>query len=77
MFIIDDILLAPAKGVLFIFKEIQKAAEKEIEDTPEKLKKELLELQMLIEADRISEEEYLKKEREILQRLNALQNRLK
>ena len=73
MFIIDDILLAPVKGLLYIFKEIQKAAEGEIEDTPEKLKKELLELQMLFETDQITEKEYSKKEKEILQRMNALQ----
>lgn len=77
MFIIDDILLAPVKGLLYIFREIQKVAEGEIEDTPEKLKKELLELQMLFETDQITEEEYSKREKEILKRLNALQKRLK
>ena len=75
MFIIDDILLAPMKGLLYIFKEIQKVAEGEIEDTSDKLKNELLEIQMLFETDQITEKEYSKKEEGILQRMNALQKK--
>lgn len=73
MFLIDDILLAPIKGLLIICKKIKETAEKEMEDTPEKLKKELLDLQMLLEAGQISEGQYSKKETDILERLNALQ----
>lgn len=72
MFIIDDILLAPAKGFLRIFKEIQKKAEEEMRDTPEKLKKRLLDLQMLLHKGQITEQAYIKKEKNILKRLNAL-----
>lgn len=72
MFIIDDILLSPIKGLLYIFKEIEKIAKEEKEDTAEKLKKELLEAQMLFEIDQITEEEYNKREKNILERLNAL-----
>ena len=77
MFIIDDILLSPIKGLLYIFKEIEKIAREEKEDTAEKLKKELLETQMLFETDQISEEEYSKKEKNVLERLNALQKEAK
>ena len=72
MFIIDDILLSPIKGFLYIFKEIEKVARGEMEDTSEKLKTELLEAQMLFETDKISEEEYQKREKNVLERLNAL-----
>jgi len=75
MFIIDDILLAPVKGLLYVFKEIHKIAEEELEDTPEKLKKELLRLQMLFETDQINEEEYSKREKNILERISALQKK--
>ncbi len=68
MFLIDDFLL-------WIFKEIQKAAEGELEDTSEKLKKELLEAQTLFETDQITEEEYTRREKGILERLNALQKK--
>lgn len=74
MFLIDDILLAPAKGLLYIFKEIQKRAEEEMRETPEKLKGELLELQRLLETDRISEAEYSRREKNVLERLNTLQS---
>ena len=77
MFIIDDILFSPIKGLLYIFKEIEKIAGEEIEGTPEKLKRELLELQMLFEIDQIDEEEYARKEKNILERLNALQKEAK
>ena len=72
MFIIDDILLFPIKGFLYIFKEIEKVAKGEMEDTSEKLKTELLEAQMLFETDQINEKEYQKREKSILERLNAL-----
>lgn len=72
MFIIDDILLSPINGLLYIFKEIEKIAREEREDTSEKLKRELLEAQMLFETDKISEKEYSKREKNILERLNAL-----
>lgn len=75
MFIIDDILLAPVKGVVYIAKKIHELAEEELADTGEKLKRELLDLQMLFETDQISEEEYQKKERDILGRLEALKEK--
>ncbi|NQU99327.1 MAG: gas vesicle protein GvpG [Parcubacteria group bacterium] len=68
----DNILLAPAKGFLYIAKKITELAEGELEDTDAKLKKELLDAQMLFEIDQMSEEEYLKKEKNILARLEAL-----
>lgn len=77
MFIIDDILLAPIKGVIYLAEKIQELAEEESKDTKDKLKKELLELQMLLETDQISEEKYQKREKNILERLNALQQKPK
>lgn len=75
MFLIDDILLAPVKGVVYIAKKINELAEEELADTNEKIKRELLDLQMLFETDQISEEEYQKKEKNILERLEALKEK--
>ena len=72
MFLIDDLLLLPAKGFLGIVKKIRDMALEESEDTSEKIQRELLDLQMLFETDQISEEEYQKKEKDILERLEAL-----
>ncbi len=72
-FIVDDILLFPIKGVVWMAEKIRDIAQKELEDTPEKLQRELLDLQMALEAEQIIEEEYQKREKNILERLKALQ----
>lgn len=77
MFLIDDILLAPIKGFLAVCNKIKDIARDEMRDTPEKLQKELLELQMLFGAGQISEEQHLKREKNILARLSALQEKSK
>ena len=71
-FLIDDILLAPVKGVIWIAEKVRKMALEELEDTPEKLQRELLDLQMALEAEQITEAEYEKKEKDILERLESL-----
>ncbi len=71
MFIIDDLLIGlPAKGFVSIFKKIYEMAEAELTDES-KIKEELLRLQTMYEIDQISEEEYQKKEVELLERLTA------
>ena len=64
MFIIDDFLI-------WLAKELQKIAEREVTDES-KLKEELLKVRTLYETDQINEEEYTKREDEILQRLETL-----
>ena len=70
-FLIDDILLFPVKGVKWIAEEVQKFAEEEMTDEG-KIQEELMELQLRLEMEEISEEEYQKKEAEIMKRLNAI-----
>lgn len=72
MFIIDDLLMLPIKGFFAMIRKIDEMAREELEDTPEKLKRELLDTQMLFETDQISEEEYQKREKDILERLSKL-----
>ncbi len=76
-FLIDDILLSPVKGVIWIAKKVREMALEELEDTPEKLQRELLDLQMALEAEQITEAEYQKKEKDILERLEALKEKTK
>jgi hypothetical protein len=69
MFILDDLLIGlPAKGLMGIVKKIAEVAENELTDES-KIKEELLLLQTLYETDQITEEEYQKKEAELLERL--------
>lgn len=72
MFIIDDLLIGlPAKGFVGIFKKIYGMAQEELTDES-KIKEELLRLQTMYEIDQISEEEYQKREAEVLERLTAV-----
>ena len=65
MFLIDDILLAPLKGVIFIGKKINEVIENEMSDEGA-VKERLMALQLKFEMDEIDEEEYDKREDELL-----------
>jgi hypothetical protein len=74
MLFLDDLLLFPISGFKFILRTLQRAAEEEYtDDAP--LKEALLELQVRLENDEITEAEYVKLEREILDRLRKVQAR--
>ena len=72
MFLIDDILLSPAKGLFYIFKQIHKAAEEEFLDE-ESVSAELSELYMMLETGKITEEEVNNRESELLNRLEQIE----
>ena len=71
MFLIDSILLAPLKGVMWMGEKLGDMAQKELSDKG-RIKEELMALQLRFEMDEINEEEYNKKECEILDRLDAI-----
>jgi len=74
MFLVDDILLAPVSGFKFILGQIQKMADQELNDDTV-IKEQLLELQMRLELDEISDAEYQEREAELFARLRALKTR--
>src|SRR5947209_5507607 len=74
MFLLDDILLAPVTGFVFILNQIQKMADRELNDDTV-IKEQLLELQMRLELEEISEEEYTEREDELFARLRAIRAR--
>lgn len=71
MFLLDSILLAPLKGVVWMGQKLGDMAEKELSDKG-RIKEELMRLQLQFELDEIDEEEYNKKESELLDRLDAI-----
>jgi uncharacterized membrane protein len=71
MFLIDDILLAPLKGVLFLANKINEVIERETSDEGS-VKERLMALQLKFEMDEIDEEEYDKREEELLQQLENI-----
>ncbi|MBU4589904.1 MAG: gas vesicle protein GvpG [Desulfobacteraceae bacterium] len=71
MFLIDDILLAPLNGIIWLGKKINEVAEKEFSDEG-LIKENLMQAQLRFEMDEISEEDYNKQEDELLARLDAI-----
>jgi len=71
MFLVDSILLAPLKGVVWLGEKLNEMAEKELSDTG-RIKEELMALQLKFELDEITEHEYNEKEKELLERLDAI-----
>ena len=74
MFLIDDILLAPVSGFKFILNQIQKMADQELNDDS-LIKEQLIELQMRLELDEISEADFKEREAELFARLRAIKER--
>jgi len=71
MFLIDDLLLSPLTGLKFILSQIEKVVDRELNDETV-IKEQLLELQMRLELDEISEDEYRAREQELFARLRAI-----
>ena len=64
-------VLGPIRGVKWLGEKIVEAAEGELLDE-DRVRGELLELQMRLELDEITEEEYEEQERVLMERLNAI-----
>lgn len=73
MLLLDDILTAPLKGVLWIFKEIVRAAEEEQAAESDRIRDRLRELYMQLETGQLSEAEFDEEERQLLDRLDELE----
>ncbi|MCK9426995.1 MAG: gas vesicle protein GvpG [Ignavibacteriaceae bacterium] len=72
MFLIDDILLAPLKGVMWLAEQIKEVTDREFLDDEDKIKEKLMALQLKYELDEISEEEYDEEEKKLLMRLDII-----
>jgi hypothetical protein len=72
MFLIDDLFLAPFRGLTAVARVVYDAAQDEIENRRRVLRDELNDLYMQLELGEISEEEFDDREEEILDRLDAL-----
>lgn len=73
MFILDDLLAAPFKGVMWILKEIVAAAEEEQAAESDRIKDRLRELYMLLETGQMTEAEFDAEESALLDRLDELE----
>jgi hypothetical protein len=72
--LVDDILLFPAKSLIWLFREIHNAALQEAAQESENITSQLSELYMMLETGKITEEEFDSRERILLDRLDEIQN---
>jgi hypothetical protein len=73
MFIVDDILMAPMKGVLWICEQIQEAAEQDQAHEADNITVELQKLYRSLESGSITEEEFEARESKLLDRLDSIE----
>lgn len=74
MFLLDDILLAPIKGIKWVGEKLREVADKELYDE-DKIREELMTLQARLDMGEIREEEYAAREKDLLERINEIQRR--
>lgn len=75
MLVVDDILFSPVKSVLWIFRELHKRAVEEQEGEGQRITQQLSELYMQLETGQITEDEFDETESELLDRLDAFNER--
>ncbi len=69
---VDDVLLSPVKGILFVLNELAKRAREELLDD-EAVRQDLRETYMLLEVGSISEQEFERREQKLIRRLEAIE----
>lgn len=74
MVIVDDILLFPMRGLLFVFKEIHKAVQEEFKNEAEGIRGELSRLYLQLESGQLTEAQFDQREKELLDRLDELES---
>jgi ABC-type phosphate transport system auxiliary subunit len=73
--LIDDILLAPVHGLLWVARQIDDAVRQEQDREEEELQARLRELHQRLEAGQLTEAEFEAQEAQLLDRLDALAER--
>lgn len=75
MFLLDDLLLAPARGLMSVFRSLHDAALEELAHEAENIRIQLSEMYVLLETGQMSEEEFDRNEQELLARLERIDDR--
>lgn len=73
MLLVDDMLLSPFRGILWIFREIHNAAREEHANESDSIAQQLRNLYMQLETSAISEEEFATHEKALLDRLEEIE----
>jgi len=76
MLLVDDILCAPVRSILWIFREIRDIAQKELDGEAKSITEQLRTLYMQLETGRITEAEFESGEKRLLDRLDQIESRI-
>lgn len=72
-FVVDDVLLAPIRGVAWLARKVHEAAGEALAEDREEILQRLRELYMMLDTGAISEEEFQEREGRLLDRLDQLE----
>ena len=72
MFIIDDLLASPARGLMFVLRQINGAVQQEREAQEKATMAELTALHRELDEERITEDEFDAREHVLLSRLDRM-----
>lgn len=72
MLLVDDLLLAPFSGLLWIVEKVHDAAREEMAHEADAITEELRQLYLMLEAKQIAEADFDARERVLLDRLDAI-----
>jgi hypothetical protein len=75
MFLIDDILMSPVNGLIWVMEEIRNAVEADRAHESEAIMARLSELYILLETGQTTEEAFDAEEKTLLDRLDVLKAR--
>jgi len=75
MFILDDILLFPFRGIHWIAREIDAAAQKEMANEAHTITSELSELYKELDSGGVTEADFDAREKKLLDRLEEIEER--
>lgn len=73
MLLVDDILFSPVRGLIWVFREIHAAAQKDKAGESVAITARLGELYMMLETGQMTEAEFEAAEKTLLDRLDVLQ----
>lgn len=73
MLLVHNVLGAPARGLLWVFREVHTAAEQSLRDEYQAITAELSKLYTLLESGAINETEFDTRERKWLDRMDELE----
>ncbi|QJC56604.1 hypothetical protein HC248_01912 [Polaromonas vacuolata] len=75
MLLVDNLLLAPFNSLIWVFKEVHKLAQQEIDGEAEHVAHALSELYMQLETGELTEEQFAVQEKVLLDRLDEIWER--